>query len=192
MQKRFLDNLSHGGIPRTMQPSLQIFFLFEFLRTVATLECEVCSDIGTNCTGNVKTCDDQQNTCFVILIHSTLEDTVLQTVAKGCESKEVCKTTKSHLNMGQGKILQASLICCTKDACKTARPQYGMLWDSAMKGCTTKSTCKSINRGQISILQGRHTVIITSRCSLATSKGVYLKKFFPLIFAGFLFLWTFF
>ncbi|XP_025027560.1 phospholipase A2 inhibitor and Ly6/PLAUR domain-containing protein-like, partial [Python bivittatus] len=97
--------------------------VFLSLSSVATLECEVCSDIGTNCTGNMKTCDDQQNTCFIILILSTLEDTVMQTVAKGCESKEVCKTPKSHLNMGQGKILQASLICCTKDACKTARPQ---------------------------------------------------------------------
>ncbi|XP_063167875.1 phospholipase A2 inhibitor gamma subunit B-like [Candoia aspera] len=239
MQKKLLDKLSHGGISKTLQPSLQIFLFFEFLRTVATLECEVCSDNGTNCIGNLQTCDDSQhNTCVIIWIRSTLGDTVMQTVAKGCDSKEVCKTPKSHLNMGHGKILQASLVCCTEDACHTAKPQLppreaklngkqclacysvagvcseemvnctgsekycfeifsrtyadGVLWDSAMTGCTTKSTCRSINRGEMSILQDRDTVIKTSRCFRAASKGVYLWKFFPLLFAGFLFAQAFF
>ncbi|KAG8143423.1 hypothetical protein E2320_000653, partial [Naja naja] len=187
MQKRFLDIHSHGGITKTVQSLLQIFLFFDFLKTVATLECEVCSDIGTNCTGNMKTCEPEQESCVVVLIHNTLTGKVLQTVAKGCESSVVCDAPKTHLNMGNGKILQGSLVCCTGDACKTTIPSYGMLWDSIMEGCTTKSTCRYITDGDLSILQRRNTVIITAKCLVAASKRLYACQFHPLYFAGFLF-----
>ncbi|XP_039174682.1 phospholipase A2 inhibitor and Ly6/PLAUR domain-containing protein-like, partial [Crotalus tigris] len=87
-----------------------------------TLECVVCSDIGTNCTGNLETCHHEQDTCVVILIHNTLGGKAMQTVTKGCESSVVCHDSKTHLNMGNGKILQGSLVCCDANACKTAIP----------------------------------------------------------------------
>ncbi|XP_060550015.1 phospholipase A2 inhibitor and Ly6/PLAUR domain-containing protein-like [Pantherophis guttatus] len=122
MQEKFLDIPSHGGITKPVQSLLQIFLFFEFLKTVTTLKCEVCSDIGTNCTGNLKTCEAEQETCVVILIHSTLGSRTMQTVAKGCESIVVCNSPKTHLNMGNGKILQGSLVCCADKACRTAIP----------------------------------------------------------------------
>uniref|UniRef100_A0A2D4HKC2 UPAR/Ly6 domain-containing protein n=1 Tax=Micrurus lemniscatus lemniscatus TaxID=129467 RepID=A0A2D4HKC2_MICLE len=233
MQKRFLDIHSHGGITKTVQSLLQIFLFFDCLKTVATLECEVCSDIGTNCTGNMKTCEPEQESCVVVLIHNTLTGKVLQTVAKGCESSVVCDAPKTHLNMGNGKILQGSLVCCTGDACKTTIPSLpsvetnangkrcpacfsetgtckeeftnctgdenycfhlfmrsygdGVLWDSIMEGCTTKSTCRYISDGDLFILQRRNTVIITASCLMAASKRLYSCQFHPLYFAGFLF-----
>ncbi|KAM3830320.1 phospholipase A2 inhibitor and Ly6/PLAUR domain-containing protein-like isoform 2-T2 [Vipera latastei] len=67
----------------------------------------------------------------------------------------------------------------------------GELWDSIMEGCTTKSTCHAISDGYLAILERRNTVVITSRCLLATSMGIYSWEFHPLIFAGFLFLRVF-
>ncbi|ETE58603.1 hypothetical protein L345_15676, partial [Ophiophagus hannah] len=142
MQKRFLDIHPHGGITKTVQSLLQIFLFFDFLKTVATLECEVCSDIGTNCTGNMKTCEPEQESCVVVLIHNTLTGKVLQTMAKGCESSVVCDAPKTHLNMGNGKILQGSLVCCTGDACKTTIPSFSIL-TSNEGSCLQCETCHS-------------------------------------------------
>ncbi|XP_032083584.1 phospholipase A2 inhibitor and Ly6/PLAUR domain-containing protein-like [Thamnophis elegans] len=109
MQTKFLDIHSHGGITKTAPSLLQIFLFFEFLKTVATLQCEVCSGLGTNCTGRLKTCEPEQETCAVILIRNSLGERVVDTVAKGCESNVICDFPTTHLNMGIGKILQGNV-----------------------------------------------------------------------------------
>ncbi|XP_058051931.1 uncharacterized protein LOC131204559 [Ahaetulla prasina] len=203
MQEKFLDRHFLGGITKPVQSLLQIFLFFQFLKTVTTLQCEVCFDMGSNCTGSLKTCEPEQETCVIILIYNSLGGVGFQTVAKGCESIVVCDAPKTHLNMGNEKFLQADLVCCTDDACKTATPSLpsvetnangrqcpacfsdtgtcekelanctgdehycfhlfmrsygdGVLWDSIMEGCTTKSTCNQINHGYMYAVQRRNT-----------------------------------
>ncbi|XP_070619877.1 uncharacterized protein [Erythrolamprus reginae] len=76
MQKTFLDIPFHGGITKPVHSLVQIFLFFEFLKTVTSLQCEVCSAVDTNCKGNWMTCQPEQETCVIVLIHNNLVPSV--------------------------------------------------------------------------------------------------------------------
>ncbi|KAH0631424.1 hypothetical protein JD844_005747 [Phrynosoma platyrhinos] len=102
-------------------PRLVLFFVL--VRTGAPLECEVCSGLGKSCTGKMHTCLPNHDTCVIVLTESTLDGKMVQTVVKGCESSTICNYPISHLNMGRGRFLRISVVCCTEKTCGKDSPQ---------------------------------------------------------------------
>ncbi|XP_061452701.1 phospholipase A2 inhibitor NAI-like isoform X3 [Rhineura floridana] len=105
-----------------MQTLLKPFVFFLLLTKGTSLECDVCADIGTSCTGNKKVCREGQDTCVIVFLESTLNGKVLQTVMKGCGSSDTCNSPPKHLNMGRGKSIRTSLTCCIGEACANSTP----------------------------------------------------------------------
>ncbi|XP_060640953.2 phospholipase A2 inhibitor gamma subunit B-like [Anolis sagrei] len=87
------------------------------------LYCEVCTGLGTSCTGGLQICSAGNDTCIIAVTENTLVGDTIQTIAKGCGSSSVCKVGVTYMNFGQGKKIRSNTICCVGEACRTAVPQ---------------------------------------------------------------------
>ncbi|XP_053124348.1 phospholipase A2 inhibitor NAI-like [Hemicordylus capensis] len=96
---------------------------FVLVTAGSSLECEVCSGLGTSCVGKMQACEAGKDTCIIVLAENTLAGYSLQTINKGCGSSSVCHHGPNYSNFGQGKVLRSSTTCCVGDACRTAHPQ---------------------------------------------------------------------
>ncbi|KAJ6663546.1 hypothetical protein lerEdw1_009625 [Lerista edwardsae] len=120
-----LENLCHPqSIPVNMRVLLEVFLFSVLLRTGTCLECEVCSAIGSTCTGSMETCDVGQDTCAAIFSENSLAGMPIQTVVKSCEASSACSSSLPYMNFGHGKYVRTSMSCCVGDACKTASPNF--------------------------------------------------------------------
>ncbi|XP_062818712.1 phospholipase A2 inhibitor gamma subunit B isoform X2 [Anolis carolinensis] len=101
---------------------LQILLIPVLLWMGSALECEVCTGLGSNCSGPMETCADGQDTCAVVMVENTIDGERLLTVMKACESSHVCDGPPSYMNLGKGRYVRTSVACCVGDLCKTAHP----------------------------------------------------------------------
>nr|XP_028596120.1 uncharacterized protein LOC114602278 [Podarcis muralis] len=108
--------------PFTMQAALKCFF-FALLKTAASLECEICTAKGTNCTGSVRTCPGNKETCLITLTESTVDGKVVQTVERSCASTFWCNAPPPYFDMGGGRTYRSSWVCCTGKTCRQVTPQ---------------------------------------------------------------------
>ncbi|XP_034976724.1 phospholipase A2 inhibitor NAI-like [Zootoca vivipara] len=100
------------------------FFLFSVLiQTGTSLECEVCSGLGSSCAGRMENCDAGQDTCVIAFTETSLGEATTQSVSKSCASSSVCNSPPTYMNFGQGKYIRSHITCCAGDACRTVSPQ---------------------------------------------------------------------
>ncbi|XP_033014642.1 phospholipase A2 inhibitor subunit gamma B-like [Lacerta agilis] len=108
--------------PITMQAVLKCFF-FALLKTAASLECEICTAKGTNCTGSVRSCPGNKETCLITLTESTVDGKVVQTVERSCASTFWCNAPPPYFDMGGGRTYRSSWVCCTGKTCRQVTPK---------------------------------------------------------------------
>ncbi|XP_061453729.1 urokinase plasminogen activator surface receptor-like [Rhineura floridana] len=106
------------------QAVLGFLFFAVFLSRGTSLECEICTGIGSSCTGMMKSCDAGQDTCAVTFTEVSLAGTTTQSVVKNCEFSSVCNLPPTYMNVGQGQYVKSHIACCMGDDCKTAFPQF--------------------------------------------------------------------
>ncbi|XP_042295284.1 phospholipase A2 inhibitor and Ly6/PLAUR domain-containing protein-like [Sceloporus undulatus] len=99
------------------------------------LVCEVCSSIGTSCTGSLQICEADEDTCVIVVSENSLAGDIIHTIAKSCTNSSLCKQEPKYMNLGQGKIIRSSMICCVGDACRTAVPQIPPIIQTNGKQC---------------------------------------------------------
>ncbi|XP_033018642.1 phospholipase A2 inhibitor and Ly6/PLAUR domain-containing protein-like [Lacerta agilis] len=105
-----------------MQIFLGIFFLSALIATGTALQCEYCTGLGQNCTGEVVTCPQDHNLCGITLFESELfeEDVKVNGIIKNCVSSNYCEAGSADINLGKKRRSRTSISCCETDACNTA------------------------------------------------------------------------
>ncbi|XP_042295283.1 phospholipase A2 inhibitor and Ly6/PLAUR domain-containing protein-like [Sceloporus undulatus] len=106
-----------------MQSLLGLTISFVLITAGVALECEVCTSVGTSCTGTMQTCEAGKDTCIIIVTESTMNGMQIPTVVKTCESSSHCKYGPQYMHFGQGQEFRTAFSCCVGDACRTATPQ---------------------------------------------------------------------
>ncbi|XP_048366778.1 mitochondrial import receptor subunit TOM7 homolog isoform X2 [Sphaerodactylus townsendi] len=108
----------------TIMQILPRLFLFSLLlATGSFLECEVCSSPGSTCSGARQRCHERSATCAIITIENTLENITVLTVAKDCESSDVCMNPGKSMNFGHGRIIRSYSSCCIEESCAIEVPK---------------------------------------------------------------------
>ncbi|XP_050786336.1 phospholipase A2 inhibitor gamma subunit B-like [Gopherus flavomarginatus] len=100
-----------------MKSSLAICVLAALLVVGASLRCEVCSALGTSCTGELQTCATGQDNCAVGLAEITTGVTKTQSIVKSCMTSTECNAGLISANFGTGLATRMSVACCVGDAC---------------------------------------------------------------------------
>ncbi|XP_053112167.1 phospholipase A2 inhibitor gamma subunit B-like [Hemicordylus capensis] len=103
-------------------PFINVCLLCVFLAIGTCLQCEFCSSVGTTCTGTMKTCGTDEDTCIVSLMEISDSRTTMSFIGKDCGSSSECKIGIREINLGNGVQVRMNRICCSGDACKTASP----------------------------------------------------------------------
>ncbi|XP_053122860.1 phospholipase A2 inhibitor and Ly6/PLAUR domain-containing protein-like [Hemicordylus capensis] len=108
-----------------MKTLLGLFVCCVLVTTGTTLECEVCTGIGTSCTGKMQTCEAGEDTCTIAVSECTVAGFNFQIplIFKACESSRYCNLGPHYLDFGHGFSLRTMVSCCVGDACRTATPQ---------------------------------------------------------------------
>nr|XP_056702744.1 phospholipase A2 inhibitor gamma subunit B-like [Euleptes europaea] len=106
-----------------MKTVLGLFFCFGLATLGSSLECEVCSELGTSCSGSIMPCEASQDTCLIAMTEQSLVGVPMQTINKGCGSLDACRYGPKYMNFGSGKTLRSSVTCCVGDSCQTSTAQ---------------------------------------------------------------------
>ncbi|KAH0631428.1 hypothetical protein JD844_005751 [Phrynosoma platyrhinos] len=106
-----------------MKILLGLTISFVLVTAGVTLECEVCTSVGTSCSGRMETCPADKDTCVIIVTESTMHGMQIPTVVKTCESSKNCKFGPQYMHFGRGQAFKTAFTCCVGDACRTATPQ---------------------------------------------------------------------
>nr|XP_020634341.1 phospholipase A2 inhibitor and Ly6/PLAUR domain-containing protein-like isoform X2 [Pogona vitticeps] len=148
-----------------MQALLRLFLSFLLPTIGASIQCEVCYSVGNSCTGNMQTCPSGQDICTVAFSESTLVPPE-QVRPNGLQCPACYSWTQ---------ICSSEMVNCTGSDTYC----FGVLSriytnefhvDSIIKGCTTKSVCKSLLHGK-SPFFGRANTVISAKCSPDVSRG---------------------
>ncbi|XP_044846595.1 phospholipase A2 inhibitor NAI-like [Mauremys mutica] len=102
-----------------MEASLAACILAALLATGSCLQCEVCTELGTSCSGTVQTCSAGLDSCGITLIEQTLAGLKQQVIAKACISSDRCNLGPLTMNFGNGVTMKQGIACCVGDACRT-------------------------------------------------------------------------
>ncbi|XP_054855017.1 phospholipase A2 inhibitor NAI-like [Eublepharis macularius] len=105
-----------------MKTLLGPFIAFGLAAMGSSLKCEVCTGIGTNCSGNTMPCEADEDVCVTTIAQNSVAGFLMQMVVKNCGSLDTCRYGPKYMNFGQGKIIQSSVSCCEGDACQTEIP----------------------------------------------------------------------
>ncbi|XP_053122820.1 phospholipase A2 inhibitor and Ly6/PLAUR domain-containing protein-like [Hemicordylus capensis] len=106
-----------------MKTLLGLFVCCVLVTTGTSLECEVCTGIGTSCTGRMQTCEAGKDTCIIGMSESSIVGINFQMIMKSCESSRHCNLGPQYMDFGQGIAIRTMVNCCVGDACRTAAPQ---------------------------------------------------------------------
>ncbi|NWH58179.1 PLIGB inhibitor, partial [Geococcyx californianus] len=82
-----------------------------------SLQCEVCHSIGKSCSGPMKTCNDGEDTCGVILHEVLIGGMTIPSFFKSCLSSSACQLDPITMNYGKVKA-RSLLACCKGDECR--------------------------------------------------------------------------
>ncbi|XP_066489747.1 phospholipase A2 inhibitor and Ly6/PLAUR domain-containing protein-like [Tiliqua scincoides] len=103
-----------------MQAFLGIWLLSALIAGGIALECEVCSDIGHNCTGNIETCPPGHDFCAITAFESAQDNLRVNGVVKNCVPASACESGSTRINLGKKGSSRSSVSCCKDNACNTA------------------------------------------------------------------------
>ncbi|XP_060113707.1 phospholipase A2 inhibitor gamma subunit B-like [Heteronotia binoei] len=106
-----------------MKTVLGLFICFGLAALGSSLECEVCSEFGTSCSGGTMPCEADKDTCIITASYNSLVGVPLRTIAKGCGTLDTCRHGLKYMNLGQGKTIRSSSTCCVGEDCQTRTSQ---------------------------------------------------------------------
>ncbi|KYO19181.1 hypothetical protein Y1Q_0003403 [Alligator mississippiensis] len=98
---------------------LLLLFLDVLLVAGSSMWCEVCSSLGTNCTGPNQKCSVGNNTCATILTEIAWGGNQTRGISKGCIPTAACGL-RHFVTHFQGRVINNSVSCCTGATCKMA------------------------------------------------------------------------
>ncbi|KAG6920480.1 hypothetical protein G0U57_018572, partial [Chelydra serpentina] len=75
----------------------------------ACLQCEVCEEPGTSCTGDSDTCRNSEDSCGITLTEDTMAGAKTQRILKGCVTATQCKAGSISMNFGTAKARRMSV-----------------------------------------------------------------------------------
>ncbi|NXX95412.1 PLIGB inhibitor, partial [Centropus bengalensis] len=82
-----------------------------------SLQCEVCHGVGKSCSGPMKTCNDGEDTCGIILQEVLIGGLVIPSSLKSCLPSSICQLDPITMNYGKIKA-RSILACCKGDDCR--------------------------------------------------------------------------
>ncbi|XP_008111983.1 phospholipase A2 inhibitor gamma subunit B isoform X2 [Anolis carolinensis] len=109
-----------------MQVFLKVLLFFMLLRNGACLQCETCMKIfrnhtgnatSINCSGPMKTCAANKNTCSVVYSRHNLDGVTEHSIERSCDYSSICTRHKLHFSVGMGRGYRSSIICCNGKNC---------------------------------------------------------------------------
>ncbi|KAJ7304088.1 hypothetical protein JRQ81_011612 [Phrynocephalus forsythii] len=103
--------------------ALRYVYLFGFITTGASLECEHCYGLGSACRSPKKICPVHKDICYTGYSESTLEGTFVKNIIKGCESTDLCSLGPIHLHISGNKYYNARYACCPWNNCQDVFPK---------------------------------------------------------------------
>ncbi|NXU54350.1 PLIGB inhibitor, partial [Turnix velox] len=83
-----------------------------------SLQCEVCHSIGKTCSGPMKTCNNGEDTCGIILHEVVMGGMSIPSSIKSCLPSRLCQLGPITLNYGKVRA-RSHLSCCKGDDCQT-------------------------------------------------------------------------
>ncbi|XP_077192581.1 phospholipase A2 inhibitor gamma subunit B-like [Paroedura picta] len=102
-----------------MRTLLGLFLYFGLATIGSSLECEVCSEFSTSCTGSIMPCEAGKDTCIITMTHHSLVGIPMQMISKSCGSLDTCRYGLKYMNLGDGKTVRSNATCCVGEACQT-------------------------------------------------------------------------
>ncbi|KAL8219370.1 UNVERIFIED_CONTAM: hypothetical protein K2H54_021464 [Gekko kuhli] len=106
-----------------MKTLLGLLISFGLATRGSSLECEVCSELGTSCSGGTVPCEAGKETCVTTVSHHSLVGVPMQTIDKSCGTLDACRYGPKYMDFGQGKTVRSSATCCVGDTCQTRTVQ---------------------------------------------------------------------
>nr|AAZ06338.1 sodefrin precursor-like factor [Eurycea guttolineata] len=92
-----------------------VIFLVAFTATGNCLQCYECAGIGTDCPGELISCNDGVTTCETITIETKQDDTTTTQVVKVCSGKE--EETSTYREKSLTTYFQLQTHNCDTDGC---------------------------------------------------------------------------
>ncbi|XP_061496197.1 phospholipase A2 inhibitor and Ly6/PLAUR domain-containing protein-like [Rhineura floridana] len=117
-----------------MQVCLRICLLSALIVRGTALQCEVCTGVGHNCSGDLVTCPQDHDFCGITLFQSEREDVKVNGIVKNCVPSNVCEAGSADINLGKKGRSRTKVSCCKSDACNTASPANLPLLDTKLNG----------------------------------------------------------
>ncbi|XP_042323303.1 phospholipase A2 inhibitor and Ly6/PLAUR domain-containing protein-like [Sceloporus undulatus] len=117
-----------------MQVSLRIGLLLAFLARGTALQCEVCTGLGHNCTGEVETCPPNHDFCAISMFETEREEIKVHGLVKNCVPSTVCEAGSADINLGKKGRSRTGVFCCKGDACNTVSSAKLPLLDLRLNG----------------------------------------------------------
>ncbi|XP_032083703.1 phospholipase A2 inhibitor subunit gamma B-like [Thamnophis elegans] len=90
-----------------------------FLATGMCLECEVCSGLGSKCTGWTRTCKDYEDTCVTVQSEVMLASVSLTFTGKTCGVSDTCDLDYLETTLHDEIRMRFKKSCCTGSECQT-------------------------------------------------------------------------
>ncbi|XP_057566681.1 phospholipase A2 inhibitor and Ly6/PLAUR domain-containing protein-like [Hippopotamus amphibius kiboko] len=81
------------------------------------LSCEVCTGSGLTCSGNVQTCDPDQDSCVVTVADTSRKGHRSVNTYKGCMKSSACSSEFLSITMDPENYAVSNTRCCQGDAC---------------------------------------------------------------------------
>ncbi|KFO85124.1 Phospholipase A2 inhibitor subunit gamma B, partial [Buceros rhinoceros silvestris] len=83
-----------------------------------SLQCEVCHSVGRSCSGPMRTCNDGEDTCGIVLQEVAMGGMIIPSSLKSCMQSSLCSLGPTTMNFGNVKA-RSHVVCCTGNKCKT-------------------------------------------------------------------------
>ncbi|KAJ6663767.1 hypothetical protein lerEdw1_009846 [Lerista edwardsae] len=127
-----------------MQTLLGLVICFVLVNTGTSLECEVCTSVGTSCHGEMEACEDGKDTCAVIVTDSAVDGYATKTILKSCAYSKACTNKTQYIDYGSQISIRAGIACCQGDACHTALPELSKPLNNTQRNGKQCPACFSV------------------------------------------------
>ncbi|XP_044279080.1 phospholipase A2 inhibitor and Ly6/PLAUR domain-containing protein-like [Varanus komodoensis] len=117
-----------------MKATLGVCLLSALIAGGTALQCEVCTGLSHNCTGEIETCAPEHDFCGITMFESEREDFKVHGIVKNCIPFSVCAAGSAVINLGKRGRSRTTVFCCKDDACNTVSPTKLPLLDTRLNG----------------------------------------------------------
>ncbi|XP_058051816.1 phospholipase A2 inhibitor gamma subunit B-like [Ahaetulla prasina] len=93
-----------------------------FLATGMCLECEFCNELGQNCSGWTKTCDEKEDTCITFQTEVIRAPLSITFTSKACGTSDTCHLDYVETSLHNYLTVRSKRACCTGVECQTQSP----------------------------------------------------------------------